>query len=93
MTASFSLLPEPDQFALLRAFYVKVMALRMAFMVDKEQTGYPMLRDESGKGAVFVSFSNGKLLTKSQGVVQHNLNTVKMVHAELENDLTIRDLV
>ncbi len=88
----FKILKEADQFTILKSFYLKILMIRIAFIWDAEKQGYPVIEDESGKRALFMSSSLGQKM-KCQDIVEYNIRQTNRMHAALESDLVIRDLV
>ncbi len=88
----FKILKEADQFTILKSFYLKILMIRIAFIWDAEKQGYPVIEDESGRRALFMSSSLGQKM-KCQDIVEYNIRQTNRMHAALESDLVIRDLV
>lgn len=86
--SAFKILGEPDQFAILKSFYLKFLMLRTSFMWNNEKNGYPVLENESGKNAVFMHYSFAASF-KCQEIVNYNLKHTKELHTQLENDTII----
>ncbi|KAH9401623.1 hypothetical protein TYRP_017021 [Tyrophagus putrescentiae] len=88
----FKILKEADQFTILKSFYLKILMIRIAFIWDVEKQGYPVIEDESGRRALFMSSSLGQKM-KCQDIVEYNIRQTNRMHAALESDLVIRDLL
>lgn len=42
--SAFKILKEPDQYIILKNFYLKILMLRISFMWDVEKNGYPIIQ-------------------------------------------------
>lgn len=88
----FKALKKEDQFLILKHFYLKILNLRIAFVWNSQQSGYPVIENESGTRAVFMHVSLSKMI-KCQDIVQYNIRQTNLMHDAIERDPTIRDLV
>lgn len=90
---SFKSMHSDSQLLILKAFYLPQLLIRAMFNYDVKREGYPVLEDELGTRALFIKLQQSTLYKCDAKIHEFTGNFARTVHEQMENDVTIRDLL